>query len=215
MTQPASQSPERARTRDQPPGREEKARAPAPAPAPPRELGLPSSLPHWLRPPRVTTATLALPYRRGAGLGTREAGKCASAGASLGAGRGGGRGWCTRFPGLPEGAGGREFVVAVAAASAASTRDSPGEEDRASLAAREQVKAAAGPGHADRCWGSRILSVAWREGGWGWQSAPARGRGGRAEGAGDSASTRRPEASFRLWGSGTSPRRARGAFDST
>lgn len=41
----------------------------APAPTPPRELGPPSSLPHWLRPSRVTPATLALPYRRGAGLG--------------------------------------------------------------------------------------------------------------------------------------------------
>lgn len=123
----------------------------APAPAPPRELGPPSSLPHWLRPSRVTPATLALPYRRGAGLGTREAGKCASAGASLGPDRGEGGGGVPGFLGYLRGRGGGEFAAAVAAASAASTRDSPGEEEGASVAAREQVKAAAGPGHAGRC----------------------------------------------------------------
>ena len=42
-------------------------------------------------------------------------------------------------------------AAALAAASAATTWDSPGEEERASAAAREQVKAAPGPGDAGRC----------------------------------------------------------------
>ena len=95
----SSQAPWRVRTR-----RASPARGGTPRPQP-RGSARPPPFLIGSRALRVTPATLALPYRRGAGLGTRLGGKCAGAGERVWGRTGGGRGWCSRFPGLPEGAG--------------------------------------------------------------------------------------------------------------